>query len=56
MVRWQAKRKTLNKPKFISPLRPGHPPGNRGKYQREIDFILQETQGLASDVHRENSS
>ena len=56
MARWQAKRKLMDKPKFTSPLRPGRPPGYRGEQQSEIDFILQETHGLASDVIRENSS
>jgi hypothetical protein len=56
MARWQAKRKTMEKPKFISPLRPGHPPGYRGELDSKIDFILQETHGLACDVIKENSS
>ena len=56
MARWQAKRKTMENPKFVSPLRPGPPPGYRGKRQSEIDFILQETHGLACDAIRENSS
>jgi hypothetical protein len=56
MARWQAKRKTLDKPKFISPLRPGRPPGYRRDQNAEIDFILQETHGLACDVIKENSS
>ena len=56
MARWQAKRKTMDKPKFISPLRPGRPPGYRGELRSEIDFILKETHGLACDVIVENSS
>ena len=56
MARWQAKRKAMGQPKFTSPLRPGRPPGYRDEHQSEIDFILQETHGLACDAIRENSS
>ena len=56
LARWQAKRKTIAKPKFISPLRPGRPPGSRGEFRSEIDFILQETHGLACDaIHMDSS-
>ena len=56
MARWQAKRKAMHKPKFISPLRPSRPPGYREELPTEIHYILQETHGLACDVMRENSS
>jgi hypothetical protein len=56
MARWQAKRKTMDKPKFTSPLRPGRPPGYRGEPESKIDFILQETHGLACDALRVDSS
>ncbi len=56
MARWQSKRKTMDKTKFVSPLRPGRPPGYRAEPYAEIDFILQETHGLACDAISENSS
>jgi hypothetical protein len=56
MARWQAKRKTMVRPKFTSPLRPGRPPGYRGEPDSKIDFLLQETHGLASDALKEDSS
>jgi hypothetical protein len=56
MARWQAKRKTMDKPKFISPLRPGRPPGYRGEPDSKIDFILQEMHGLANDALSEDTS
>ena len=56
MARWQAMRKTMHKPKFTSPLRPGRPPGYREELPTEIHYILKETHGLACDVMRENSS
>ncbi len=56
MARWQAKRKTMDKPKFTSPLRPGPPPGHRVKPEKEIDLVLKECHGLAWDALREDSS
>jgi hypothetical protein len=56
MARWQAKRKSMIKPKFTSPLRPGRPPGYRGEAESKIDFLLQETHGLANDALRVDSS
>jgi hypothetical protein len=56
MARWQARRKLVEKPKFILPLRPGRPPGHRRKPRLEIDFVLQECHGLAWDALREDSS
>jgi hypothetical protein len=56
MARWQVKRKTMLKPKFTSPLRSGRPPGYRGEPESKIDFILQETHGLACDALRVDSS
>lgn len=56
MARWLAKHKAMNSPKFKSPLRPGHPPGHRGKPNLEIDLVLTECHALAWDVLCENSS
>jgi hypothetical protein len=56
LARWQARRKTMEKPKFTSPLRPGPPPGLRVKPTAEVDFVLQECHGLAWDALREDSS
>jgi hypothetical protein len=56
MARWQARRKLVEKPKFILPLRPGRPPGHRRKPRLEIDYVLQECHGLAWDALREDSS
>ena len=56
MARWVARRKTREKPKFTSPLRPGRPPGQRVKPEREIDYVLTECHGLVWDALREESS
>jgi hypothetical protein len=56
LARWKARRKTLENPKFTSPLRPSPPPGHRSKPTAEVDFVLKECHGLAWDVLRENSS
>jgi hypothetical protein len=56
LVRWCAKRETMKRPKFTSPLRPGRPPGHRAKPKLEVDYILKECHGLAWDVAFRNSS
>jgi hypothetical protein len=56
MARWKLRRKTIENPKYTSPLRPGPPPGHRRKPTREIDYILRECHGLAWDALREESS
>jgi hypothetical protein len=56
LLRWQARRKLLEQPKFISPLRPGPPPGHRAKPRFEVDYILQECHFLAWDAQRVDSS
>jgi hypothetical protein len=56
LVRWQAKRKAMASPKFISPLRIGRPPGHRKKPRDEVDWVLKECHALARDVLREDSS
>jgi hypothetical protein len=56
MARWKLRRKTIENPKFTTPLRPGPPPGHRSKPTVEIDYVLQECHGLACDALREESS
>jgi hypothetical protein len=56
LVRWKERRKSLEKPKFTSPLRPGPPPGYRRKSTQQIDFVLKECHSLAWDCLRQDSS
>jgi len=56
LVRWKARRKAAENPKFRSPLRPGKPPGHRDKPKHKIDFVLMDCHGLAFDALREDSS
>jgi hypothetical protein len=56
LARWTERRKTLERPKFTSPIRPGPPPGHRHKPTAEVDFVLKECHALAWDVIREDSS
>jgi hypothetical protein len=56
LARWRARRKTVQNPKFTSPLRPGTPPGYRYKPIAEIDFVLKECHGLAWDALNEDTT
>ena len=56
LVRWKARRRAAENPKFRSPLRPGKPPGHRDKPKHKIDFVLRNCHGLAFDALREDSS
>jgi hypothetical protein len=56
MARWLQRRATIEAPKFISPLRPGPPPGQRKQPRMEVDLILIECHGLAWDVLHHNTS
>jgi hypothetical protein len=56
LARWRARRARMQNPKFKSPLRPGPPPGHRNKPKDEIDWVLKECHGLASDALREDTS
>ena len=47
LARWQLRREKAPYPKFLSPLRPGHPPGYRRKPIHEVDELLVECDGLA---------
>lgn len=50
MARWRARRKRMEQVKFISPLRPGPPPGNNRRSRQEIDLVLRECHALAREV------
>ena len=50
MARWRARRRAMTHPTFITPLRPGPPPGQRKHAKHEINHVLRECHGLAWDV------
>ncbi len=50
LARWKARRNQMQKPAFLSPLRPGPPPGHRKEAIEEIDFVLRTCHGLARDA------
>jgi hypothetical protein len=56
LARWKSRRKTLENPKFTSPLRPGPPPGFRDKPTTEVGLVLRECHLLAWDVLNEDTS
>ena len=56
LVRWQVKRKASPDHKFLSPLRPGHPPGYRRKPMHEVDEVLIECDRLAWDAMKPDTS
>ena len=56
LVRWQVKRKAAPELKFLSPLRPGHPPGYRRKPMHEVDEVLIECDRLAWDAMKPDTS
>ncbi len=56
LARWRARRIKMEKPTFLSPLRPGPPPGHRKEAMEEIDFVLRECHGLARDALYEDTS
>ena len=56
LVRWQLRRKNAPDHKFLSPLRPGHPPGYRKKPIHEVDEVLIECDALAWDVMKPDTS
>jgi hypothetical protein len=47
MALWRQRRAALKNPKFVSPLRPGKPPGHRKRPRNEIDHVLVECHALA---------
>ncbi len=56
LARWRLRRQTAKRPKFKSPLRPGHPPGSRRKPVHEVDEVLIECHGLACDAMKPDTS
>ncbi len=56
LVRWQARRATMENPKFVKPLRPGPPPGNRYRGREEIDKVLRECHALARYAASQDTS
>ncbi|WP_193174419.1 hypothetical protein [Oricola nitratireducens] len=55
LARWKARRDLgLNRSKYVSPMRPGWPPGRRKRAFHEVDDILTECHALALD--RENAA
>ena len=56
LVRWQQRRKAAPDMKFLSPLRPGHPPGHRRKPIHEVDEVLIECDRLAWDAMKPDTS
>jgi hypothetical protein len=58
LVRWRARRERDGalRPLFVTPLRPGLPPGYRKKPVREVDYLLLECHGLACEAIRLDTS
>ena len=56
LVRWQQRRKAAPSHKFLSPLRPGHPPGYRRKSVHEVDEVLITCHGLAWEAMKPDTS
>lgn len=56
MVRWMARRKLLEKPKFTSPLRAGAAPGARKTQMADIDYVLSECHYFAWEALKEDTS
>jgi hypothetical protein len=55
LARWRARREKMPNPKFVSPLRPGRPPGHRVPVH-EVDRVLAECHGLAFDATKPDTS
>ena len=56
LKRAQARRDHKPSLRFISPLRPGPPPGHRKKPSQDIDWVLTECHALARDALAGNTS
>ncbi len=56
LARWQQRRTASPDHKFLSPLRPGRPPGHRRKPIHEVDEVLTECDGLAWDAMKPDTS
>jgi hypothetical protein len=58
LARWRARRERnqVLRPTFATPLRPGLPPGYRGKPVHEVDHVLIECHGLACGAMKLDTS
>ena len=56
LARWRQRREAAPEMKFLSPLRPGHPPGYRRKPVHEVDEVLIACHGLAWDAMKPDTS
>ena len=56
LVRWGMRRKASPGLKFLSPLRPGRPPGYRRKPVHEVDEVLTECDWLAWEAMKPDTS
>ena len=56
LARWQQRRQAAPDHKFLSPLRPGPPPGYRRKPVHEVDEVLIECHNLAWDALKPDTS
>jgi hypothetical protein len=53
---WRQRREAAPDLKFLSPLRPGHPPSYRRKPVHEVDEVLIECHGLACEALKPDTS
>ena len=56
LARWRAEAEATPNPKFLSPLRPGRPPGSRRKPTHLVDEVLIECDGLAWEAMKPDTS
>ena len=56
LARWRQRREAAPDLKFLSPLRPGRPPGYRRKPIHEVDEVLIECDDLAWEAMKPNTS
>ena len=56
LARWRQRRESAPSLKFLSPLRPGHPPGYRRKAIHEVDDVLIECDGFAWEALKPDTS
>ena len=56
LARWRQRREAAPEMKFLSPLRPGHPPDYRRKPMHEVDEVLIACHGLAWDAMKPDTS
>jgi hypothetical protein len=56
LARWRQRRLAAPSHKFLSPLRPGYPPGHRRKPIHEVDEVLIECDDLAWEAMKPDTS